>query len=65
MLEPQLLTQRAFDEATATAGDRLIDAINQINEASLRLAHSTAAETSRSFERPEANPLNFPQEKTA
>lgn len=60
-----MISQRAFDAATQTPGDRLIDAVCRINEASLKLAFSTAAETHRSFERPEANPLNFPQEATA
>lgn len=58
MLEPCLISQRAYDDATKTPGDRLIDAVLAINEASLQLAWSTAAETSRSMEKPAANPLN-------
>lgn len=61
MIEPLLLTQRAYDDATSGTDSRaavLIAAVERINEASHRLAVSTAAETFRSFACPEANPLN-------
>lgn len=62
MIDPRMLSQRAYDAAQRGTDRRaldLIEAVERINQASYRLAVSTAAETHRVFEYPAPNPLNF------
>lgn len=54
--------QERYDDATTGTDTRALDliiAIAQVHEVAARLNQALIAETRRSFERPEANPLNW------